>query len=133
MDELLVGSLASVGVGVATFYVTRWRSRLDEVRSMKRDFLTRLMAYRYDITGDEFSAALNGASVAFAESPRVKQGLRSFHEAVVARTEEAETQQRLLGVLRLMFADLDLPVGDLDDEFLLKPFNTRVGGQPRSN
>lgn len=136
------GGAMSLTTGVATWWITRWRSRLDEKRRMKRQLLTELVANRYDLTGDRFSRALNAAAVVFAESPVVRGAVRNFHQEVSPQGPQPErVQDTLLAMIRVMFDDLGLQHGDLTDDFLLRPFNTRPssalppaaehGGRPR--
>ena len=124
--SLIIGGGISVPTGVITWWITSSRSRLDEKRRMKRELLTQLVSNRYDLWGDNFSQALNAAPVVFSESPLVMVALSEFHDQVRAPGKiEADTQRKLLTLVRTMFEDLELPHGDLTDEFLLAPFNTR--------
>jgi hypothetical protein len=92
---------------------------------MQRELLTELVANRFDLGSSEFRRALNAAAVAFSESQGVRQAIVAFHGSVVSanRTEDG-IQQKLLAMLRSMFEYLNLPHGDLTDEFLLRPFST---------
>ena len=78
----LIGGVMSVITGVATYHLTRLRERTDETRRLQRELFTQLVANRHDLQGDAFSQALNAAAVVFAESSRVQQALRAFHDGV---------------------------------------------------
>lgn len=64
----IVASLFSgiVGVGISAWFFARF-----ERRKLKMDTARRLIGYRFDITGQEFSAAMNELVVVFADSPEV--------------------------------------------------------------
>jgi hypothetical protein len=130
--ELIAGGVVSLLVGVITWWITHTRARLDEKRRMKRELLMELVGNRYDLTGDAFSRALNATGVVFADSTAVKEAVRSFHDKVTSDSSEENRQRSLLLIVRRMFEDLGLEHGDLSDEFLLRPFNTRAGSiEPR--
>jgi len=122
----LAGGVMSVLTGLATWWITWSRARLDEKRRMKRELLTQIVANRYDLKGDPFSQAINAAAVVFAESSDVKKSIRRFHDEVSADDRDPKRiQKTLLNMIRDMFEDLGLNHGDLSDEFLVRPFNTR--------
>lgn len=116
----------TIVTGVATWWITRLQARLDEKRRMKRELLTQVIANRYDLKGEAFSQALNGAAVVYADATDVKAQIRSFHALVSSTSRDPDRiQAALLDVIRAMFDELDLPHDDLSDDFLLTPFNTR--------
>lgn len=116
-----------VGIVVALISL-RWSTnslRKQRKYEIKRDVVHDLAGARYDLTGDTFSHALNRAAVVFDDCGTVRDAIREFHECVVTSTPERETQRKLLAMLREMFDDLGLDHGELSDDFLLTPFNTR--------
>lgn len=128
MDELmtiLVGAGMSFVTGVITWWITRTHGLLDEKRRLKHQMMTCLISNRYDLRGDPFTSALNGAAVVFADSEEVRTTIRAFHDAIVAQQGNEIANEKLLDMFRAMLMDLDLPVGDFTDKFLLTPFNIR--------
>ncbi len=65
---MILSSLLSgiIGVVISTIYYRR-----HEARKIKLDTLTRVIANRYDLKGDEFSRALNEIFVIFQKSNRI--------------------------------------------------------------
>jgi hypothetical protein len=123
----------SILTGVITWWITRSRERLDETRRMQRELLTQLIANRHDLKGELFTQALNGCAVVFAESLAVKDAICEFHARVTAdQRTNAEIEGALLRVIRAMIDYLGLQLGNLPDEFLLTPFNTRSNSIPAS-
>ena len=74
---MILASLLSgiIGVVISTIYYRR-----HEARKIKLDTLTRVIANRYDLKGDEFSRALNEIFVIFQKSNPVMKALSYFHE-----------------------------------------------------
>jgi hypothetical protein len=100
------------------------RHRRRELRDLKRIALIELAGSRNDVTGPEFSRAINSAALVFDDSPRVRQKLAAFHGVVVKRGADREVQTHLVALFRAMCDAADVPHSDLSDDFLLTPFNT---------
>jgi len=113
-----------VGVIISTIYYRRYEKRRTKIDTLKRFF-----ANRYDLTGDEFSRAINEIFVIFHESPTVMTALSEFHEKVTARQN---SENKLLQLLKAMCKDVNIGFDKFNDSFFLKPFNTRPGsmGKP---
>lgn len=128
-QQILIGALVaggmSIATGVITWWITRSRERLDETRRLQLNLLTQLIANRYDLAGEQFLQALNGCAVVFADSLRVRNALREFHDEVTKQNRSTKRiETTLLSLIRSMIEYLDLQIHDLPDDFLLKPFNT---------
>lgn len=112
----LVSRLA--GVAVSTFYYRR-----HEQRKSKLDTLKRFMANRYDLTGDEFSRALNEIFIAYHGSAKVRSALNRHHKAVT--TPGADSEDELVALIRSMCHDVNVSYREMNDFFFLRHFNTR--------
>lgn len=124
----VVGGVTAIVTGVITWWITRSRERLDETRRLQRELLTQFISNRHDLVGEPFTQALNGCAVVFAESPAVQERLLDFHQKVTSsRRDQHEIELALVRLIRSMIEHLDLRLEGLQDEFLLKPFNTRAG------
>lgn len=112
----LVSGLA--GVAVSTFYYRR-----HEQRKSKLDTLKRFMANRYDLTGDEFSRALNEIFIAYHSSAKVMNALNRHHKAVTAPGVDSEDE--LIALIKAMCRDVNVSYREMNDSFFLRPYNTR--------
>lgn len=111
---LLSGAL---GVGISTWYYRRHQRRRD-----KLDTLTRLLGYRFDILGPEFSRALNEIFVVFHDSPHVLAALQEFHQVVL--THQAQlANDKLVSLLKTLCRDVRIDPAAVNDSFFLQPFN----------
>ena len=118
-SALLSGIL---GVGISTFYYRR-----HEARKIKLDTLTRVIANRYDLKGDEFSRALNEIFVIFSGSKSVMDAFKIFHEKTISR--DVSNEDALLRLIKVMCDDISIPYDGFNDSFFLRPFNTRPNSQ----
>ena len=115
MTSLLSGI---IGVVISTIYYRR-----HEARKIKLDTLTRVIANRYDLKGDEFSRALNEIFVIFQKSKPVMKALSYFHEKTT--TQGVSNEDALLRLIKAMCDDVSVSYDGVNDSFFLKPFNTR--------
>ena len=124
----LAVSVVSAGIaGVSVWMVRRlqkeqWERDGLEVR---RDVLRRLSGYRYRLTegrmgqdGEPF-VALNEAWVVFAEFSEVKDALVRMHMEL---GEPGRLSKNYVLLVRAMAKAARVPVGDLDDVMLERPF-----------
>jgi len=123
--EFVLGALLSIPASVATYFITRHQSQLDHRRRLRRDFATRLISYRFDLKGEEFTSALNGAALVFADSPRVAEAIRAFHVEITDERRPDVSEAKLLELFRSVMNEVDIPASDFTDQFLLRPFNTK--------
>ncbi|HEY4213761.1 MAG TPA: DUF6680 family protein [Steroidobacteraceae bacterium] len=91
------------------------------------DTLKRFYGNRFDVTGDEFTRALNEILVVFNRSPAVMSALRAYHVAVTAKID---SENALVSLVKAMCADLSIDLTDFNDSFFLAPFNTRTSKSP---
>jgi hypothetical protein len=110
----VISALASglVGVVLSIVYYRRYESR-----QMRRATLQNLAANRFDLTGDQFSRALNETIVVFNGSEDVLTALRAMLRE--------RTNANLAVLFRAMAANVGIPTDRLDDELLLTAFNIR--------
>jgi len=111
---LLSGAL---GVGISAWYYRRHQRRGD-----KLDTLTRLLGYRFDILGPEFSRALNEVFVVFYDSPHVLAALQGFHQVVLTRQTQL-ANDKLVSLLKALCRDVRIDPAAVNDSFFLQPFN----------
>jgi len=115
----IVASLLSgiLGVVISTVY-----HRLYEKRRMKIETLKAFVGYRYDVTGDSFSRALNEVFLVFHDSPRVLGLLSEYHSKVTARQP---SEDGLVRLFKAMCDNVGVSYGEFNDSFFLQPFNAR--------
>jgi hypothetical protein len=107
----------ALGVGISTWYYRRHQRRCD-----KLDTLTRLLGYRFDILGSEFSRALNEVFVVFHDSQHVLAALQEFHQVVLTRQTQL-ANDKLVSLLKALCHDVDIDPAAVNDSFFLQPFN----------
>ncbi len=119
----LVSSLSSglLGVVVSTIYYRR-----HERRRAKLDTLTRLIGFRFDLRGREFSRALNEIFVVFHDSPKVLRALQDFHQVIVSSQGQL-ANDKLISLLKAMCRDVGIDPASVNDSFYLQPFNVEPG------
>ena len=118
------------------FQKEQWRRDELEIR---RDVLRRLSAYRFRLTegrmgqdGEPF-IALNEAWIVFAEYPEVKSALVRMHMEL---GKPGRLSENYVSLVRAMAGAARVPVSDLDDVMLDRPFVppvNKTGGSVQSN
>lgn len=106
----LIGALAGA-LAASVMYVRH------EDRRMKIETLRRFFAYRFEITGPEFSAVLNEILLVFSDSKIVI--------AAVDRFREERSDLNLIRVYRAMARAARVKHKDVSDVLFLTAFNAR--------
>lgn len=95
---------------------------------LRRNVLRRLLAYRYRLTagrvgteGEPF-VALNEAWVVFSRFPEVTGALTKMHDELGV---EGRLRPNIIALVRVMAAAAEIPVQNLDDDFIERPFTPR--------
>lgn len=117
----IIASLLSGIIGVA---VSSWFYYKLERHKLKVDLAKRLLGYRFSITGDDFSCAMNQVLAVFADSPEVLQKMERLYQALETPGKlHAETA--LIDFLKSICKHSGLTQATLNDGYLLKTFNAR--------
>ena len=110
----LVAALAATGIQV-------WLHRRYDQRERRRDVLRRLVGNRHFLRGDpdvqsnaEPYISLNEIFVVFANYPDVVSAVKQYH-----RTHGLDD---LLTLIKVMAKASDVPIDNVNDEFILRPF-----------
>lgn len=85
------------------------------------------MSNRYDLTGDEFSRALNEIFIVFSDSSLVMSSLEKHHKAVTSPGGDSEDETLVL--LKSMCKEVGVNYKDFNDSFYLRPYNTKPASQ----
>ena len=117
----IISSLLSglVGVGVAIFVTYKL-----ERHKLKLDLARRLLGYRFCITGDGFSCALNEVIAVFSDNPIVLQKMGKFYE-VLQTPGKPDANSALTDFLKVVCSASGLAQSTLNDTYLIKTFNAR--------
>ena len=117
--------------GLLATGISFWLHYRFSILSTKRDVLRRFVGNRYVLTsllhegrvGEPF-VALNEIFVVYAEHPQVIAALKKMHE-------ELGTEDRLVDnivtLTKAMAKAAKVPVQELNDEFIARPFTPRKG------
>lgn len=117
----LVASLLSgiVGVGVSFWFFFRL-----ERHKLKLDLARRLLGYRFSISGDNFSCAMNEVIAVFSDSPHVLQKMELLYQALQT-PGKPNADGALVDFLKAVCKSSGLTHVALNDGYLLKTFNAR--------
>ena len=78
MQFVLVTIVASLLSGLLGVFASAWFFARFEKRKLKMDTARRLLGHRFDITGEQFSAAMNEVFIVFADSPKVINAMQAL-------------------------------------------------------
>jgi hypothetical protein len=111
MEEILSAFLGAIigALAAAGLYAREAR------RQLRIDSLRRFVANRFNLTGVEFSQALNEAVIIYADRPKVIQALDTFRSA--------RTNENLINLYRVMSDAAGVPHTAVSDELFCTAFN----------
>jgi len=129
MDWLIVIIAAIIsgllGVIISVICYRRHEKYLRKLKTLK-DFA----GYRYDLSGENFTRALNEIFIVFSDSAKVKQALKKFYEnRMTPSSAQSSTlaDQYLVELFKSMCEDLNIKTSDFTDSFFLTAFNVKKG------
>ncbi|MFC2077612.1 DUF6680 family protein [Candidatus Bipolaricaulota bacterium] len=114
----LVGALA------ATF-VTLLVGGSREKRRQRLAVFSEFVSNRHDITGDRFSAAMNGVLAGFADCPTVLRAHHELYSALQSGSNTDEANRRLIDLWRSMADSAGVGTKDITDAQFLRVMNPR--------
>jgi len=114
MSSLASGLLAVI---ISTFYYRRY-----EERKIRFDTARRLLGYRYNILGEEFTQALNEAFVVFHNSAKVIKALSDFHTVISLRKSKI-ANDKLVSLFKAVCDEVGIVYDKFNDLYFLQPFN----------
>lgn len=129
---IVISVVSAIIAGISVWQARRFQReqwRRDEL-AMRRDVLRRLCGYRYRLTGDRVGqdgepfVALNEAWVVFAEFPEVRGALVKMHMEL---GESERLSENYVSLVRAMAGVARVPVDDIDDVMLARPFTPPSG------
>lgn len=123
-DAILVTLVAALCSGVVGVGISAWFFARLERRKLKMDTARRLIGHRFDITGSDFSVAMNEVFIVFADSPQVISAMTALYEALSA-PGKPNADDRLVTLLKEICRDLRITHGEINDAYFLKTFNAR--------
>jgi len=124
-QQIVVTIVASLLSGIAGVAISTWYYRRHERRRAKMDTLTRLLGFRFDIMGPDFSRALNEIFAVFHDSTAVLRALQDFHQVVVTRQTQI-ANDKLVSLLKAMCDDVGIDSASVNDSFYMQPFNIKA-------
>jgi hypothetical protein len=113
----LLSGLIGVGVSIFVFYKL-------ERHKLKLDLARRLLGYRFNITGDDFSCALNEVIAVFADNPIVLKKMEKLYE-VLQTPGKPNANSAIIDFLKEECKSSGLTQATLNDGYFLKTFNPR--------
>lgn len=112
--------------GLLSVFLMNYLNERNEMYNKKLETLVEFVANRYDITGVNFTQALNKAFILFNDSEEVLKAIKNFHDNTQLQNRTTElSNQRLLEIFKAMCEELDINIAQLNDNFFLMPFNIR--------
>jgi hypothetical protein len=102
-------------------YYEKQEIRKDKIRTLKD-----LVGYRFDLKWDNFSRSLNEIIIVFGDSWKIIKCLNDFHEVIINKgTDPTIINSKLLSLIKEMCNNLNINIKDLNDSFMLNPFNVK--------
>ena len=117
----IIASLLSGIIGVAASACFLYRL---ERRKLKYDLAKRLLGYRFSISGDDFSCAMNQVIAIFSDSPEVLRAMKDLYNSLEAPGKRG-SEEALVDFLKAVCKDSGLAQIILNDSYFLKTFNAR--------
>ncbi len=119
---MLLTIVLSLVSGIAGSVLTIYFQSRAEKRQLKIDTLRQFVGYRHDLTGEQFTKALNEIFVIFQDSEPVLDRLNDFHEVIVSGQKKT-ANNKLLSLFKEMCSDLRIDTSKYNDDLFLKSFN----------
>lgn len=123
-EAVLVTIVSSLISGVVGVGVSAWFFYKLERHKLKLDLARRLLGHRFDITGDNFSCAMNEVIAVFADSPEVLQKMGRLYETLQT-PGKPNADGALVDFLKAVCKSSSLTQATLNDGYLLKTFNAK--------
>ncbi|MBN1567953.1 MAG: hypothetical protein JXA73_08895 [Acidobacteria bacterium] len=123
-NSLWISVMIALISGLIGALITQFAVNHREERRFRIDTVKRFAANRYDLTGNEFSRALNEIFIVFNDYPVVMKSLSEFHEAIVSKQGAAAASNKLIILFKEMCHITDIKYEQFNDSFFLTPFNT---------
>ena len=117
----IIASLLSGIIGVAASACFLYRL---ERRKLKYDLAKRLLGYRFSISGDDFSCAMNQVIAIFSDSPEVLKAMKDLYNSLET-PGKIGSEEALVDFLKAVCKDSGLAQIILNDSYFLKTFNAR--------
>lgn len=116
----VVVAVASAVIAWIAPHTVEDRRQKAVARELKVDCLRRVVALRTVRPKPEWLAALNEICVVFSNSPTVMAALDAFAQYIWKHG--GHSNELLVDLIQAMLKDLDISLGTLNDEFILRPF-----------
>lgn len=88
----------------------------------KYEILIQLMSYRYDVSSDEYTSALNGVSATFYDSKKVIAATKKLYNFLETSSDTVRANEFMVALYVEIFNDLGISE-NVDETFLNKCFN----------
>jgi len=123
-ESIFVAVLSSLLSGLIGVGVSAWFFYKLERHKLKLNLARRLLGYRFSITGDNFSCAINEVIAVFADAPDVLQKMGRLYE-VLQTPGKPNADGALIDFLKEVCKSSGLTQETLNDGYLIKTFNAR--------
>ncbi|WP_143751505.1 DUF6680 family protein [Marinobacter sp. LV10R520-4] len=123
-EGVIVTIIASLLSGIIGVAISSWFYYRLERHKLKVDLARRLLGYRFSISGEDFSCAMNQVIAVFADSPEVLQKMERLYQALEV-SGKPHAESALIDFLKAVCKYSGLTQATLNDAYLLKTFNAR--------
>jgi len=124
VSSVLITIIASLLSGIIGVALSFWFLYRLEKRKLKFDLAKRLLGYRFSISGDEFSCAMNQVIAIFSDSPEVLEAMKVLYNALET-PDKQNSEEALIDFLKAVCKESGLSQIILNDTYFLKTFNAR--------
>ena len=121
-NPILITIICSLLSGLVGIFISSWFYLNLEKRKFKSDTVKRLLGYRYHLTGEGFTRALNEAFIVFADNREIVKAIEELH--ITATTPgKPDINNRLLSLFKAVCKDVKCLPKNINDTYFLKAFN----------
>ena len=119
---IIISSLIS---GIAGVIISIFYHRQSDKKQTKIDVLRNFVGYRHDLTGNEFTKALNEIFVVFCDSPEIQIKVKDLHEVLSSKLGSAIANDRLYKLFIAMCNDLKINTSTIEESSFINTFNVK--------
>jgi len=121
-NPALVTIISSLLSGLIGIFISSWFYARQEKKRMKIDTARRLLGFRYHLTGEGFTQALNEAFIVFSDNAVIVKAIEELYVATISPSKP-DIENKILSLLKAVCKDVDCLPDNINDTFFLKAFN----------
>ncbi len=121
-NSILITIISSLLSGLLGIFISSQFYLNLEKRKLKTDTVRRLLGYRYHLTGEGFTRALNEAFIIFADNKKVVKAIEELHVTAIT-PGKPDIDNKLISLFKAVCKDVKCLPRNINDTYFLKVFN----------